>query len=91
MRTVSWKIITDSETLAETISLIEFMEGNKAIFWGSINTKPNENGKYEFCAFSKDRILHTVPKEQYADTIEEAKQAIEEYLKEQIDVITAEN
>jgi hypothetical protein len=82
MNTVYWSEIFHSSGKT-TLSLLEHVGISEVRFLASINTKSNEDGKYEFCAFSKDRVLQTVPKEQYADTIDEAKKAVEEYLEEQ--------
>lgn len=80
---VSWVNLLSESTGNSLVALMEFFSFNESRFLGCILAEENIFGLYEFCAFSKNRILHTVPKEQYATTIEEAKKAIEEYLVEQ--------
>jgi len=65
----------------KTESILEFTGINEVQFWGSISLEKNEDGFYELCAFSKDRILMTVEDCEFVDeTVDSAKSAIEEFL-----------
>jgi hypothetical protein len=62
-------------------TLLEFLEENKVVFWASINTEPNDENKYKFVAFNKERstLLTTVA----VSSIDEARFAVEEFLSDQ--------
>jgi len=81
MKKFEWVTVEHTQienNIFHTLSLLEVLEDDKRQFWGSINLYPNPEWRYNFAAYNKDRILCSpgIP----VDTIDEAKEAIEEYL-----------
>ena len=63
-----------------TLSVVEELDNEHVIFWASVNLEPDDNNKFQFCAFSKDRILNSVPENQYTEELSEAKCAVLDFL-----------
>ena len=80
MRKFAWKNVRFSTNdLDWVLSLIEFVNGG-VLFWASIRLFKTDKEQYEFVAFDQNRKLkQSTPN---SDSIEEAKEAIVLFLKE---------
>jgi hypothetical protein len=81
MRKFAWKNVRhlNKDDQNETMSLLEFT-GEGVLFWASIRLFPTDKEQYEFVAFDANRRLKmSTPN---ADSVEEAQEAVIEFLKE---------